>query len=230
MAKPCLRDACTRDVVTRVGYWATIEPLDLAVIGTHRAPKIEPRTVARLTLALALAGAAAPCLGYSFGSGVCVAVADGGFMQGRTHHPGQNGGFGLQFTTPDYIPGETVGVTLSHAGSEQFTGFLLYAEDPFEERRGLFGLVSGTTFSGGLPAACANFGHTITHDPALLRSRLTLAWTAPTTPARNQTFRALVLRADPMAQRGTDFYEVLVPLPVSSTGVFRSRFESIPEG
>ncbi len=198
------------------------------MIPAHSRSPVRPTFTLRIMLGLMAAIVAVPCFAYPFGSGTCNAVADGSFMESRTHHPQDNGGFGLRFSTSDYIPGETLGVTLAHAGSEQFIGFLIYAENASEVRGGLFDPIPGTTFSGILPPECAIVGHTITHDDRILRSSLSLAWTAPAAPAQDLTFRALVFRADPMAQRGTDFYEVRVPLPVSTTGIFRSRFESIP--
>ncbi len=172
-------------------------------------------------------------LAYVFGAGTCDASASANFMTSRIHHPGETGGFELVFSTPDYIAGETVTVTLRHSGSEVFTGFLVYPETAAGFRRGLFdpSLTPGTTLMGGLPSECNGDGHTITHDQVpnnpQLRASLRLVWTAPAV-AENLTFRALVLRADPMAQRGTDFYEVSAALPASVDGVFRSKFESIP--
>lgn len=178
---------------------------------------------------------AATSLAYPFGSATCDAYtsAIGDSMSTRARHPGENGGFELVFSTPDYIPGEILAVTLRHSGSEVFTGFLLYPETADGIRRGLFDplLTPGTTLMGGLPSECNGDGHTITHDLSPnnpeLRQSLSLAWRSPTFP-ENLTFRALVLRADPMAQRGTDFYEVSAVLPASLDGIFRSKFESIP--
>ena len=176
---------------------------------------------------------ATDCLAYAYGSGTCIAVADGSFMTDkRTHHPGDSGGFDLSFSTPDYIAGETLGVTLSHAEGEVLIGFLLYAETQSLQRRGLFTRIAGTTFADSLPAECSLIGHTITHLLGPLtsepRARLSLAWTASALPAEALTFRALVLRADPTSRRGTDFFEVSATLPASTDGIFRSRFETIP--
>lgn len=200
-------------------------PSPISVRHPHRA--LTAATFALLMLP------AATSLAYPFGSGTCDASASANFMTSRIHHPGENGGFELVFSTPDYIAGETLAVTLRHSGSEVFTGFLVYPETAAGFRRGLFDptLTPGTTLMGGLPSACNGDGHTITHDQVpnnpQLRGSLSLVWTAPSF-AENLTFRALVLRADPMAQRGTDFYEVSAALPASVDGIFRSKFESIP--
>ncbi len=192
------------------------------------------RALTAATFALLMLPAASS-LAYVFGAGTCDATTSNPpqFMTSRIHHPGDTGGFELVFSTPDYIAGETVAVTLRHSGSEVFTGFLVYPETAAGFRRGLFdpALTPRTTLMGGLPSECNGDGHTITHDQVPnnpeLHESLRLAWTAPAV-AEDLTFRALVLRADPMAQRGTDFYEVSAALPASVDGVFRSKFESIP--
>lgn len=174
---------------------------------------------------------------FSFGSGTCEASADGSFMPWKTHHPGVHGDFVLRFSRADYLPGETLRVTLAHAGGDVFNGFLLYAQTDALVREGLFTPIPGTTLLGALPVECstpesAAMGPTITHDqpnaPEPVRQQLALAWTAPAVAVGALTFRALVLRADPMAQSGTDFYEVTALLPMSPDGVFRDAFESVP--
>ena len=164
------------------------------------------------------------------GRGACQAFADGSFMDWKNHHPGESGGFVLEANRADYIAGEVLGLRLHHPGGELLIGFLIYAQDASDNRYGLFTPVSGSTLSGGLSMDCANIGHTITHDVtgSLPRVRLhvSLPWTAPAPGADALTFRALVLRADPMADNGTDFYEVSLELPMSVDGVFRDRFES----
>jgi hypothetical protein len=171
---------------------------------------------------------------FSFGSGTCVAAADSSFMSWKTHHPGDSGGFVLDASQPDYIPGETLGVRLRHA-SEAFIGFLIYAEASLGgARHGLFTPVTGSTLSGALPQECAHAGHTITHDLSVVpvqehaRATLSLAWTAPDPDASDLIFRALVLRAAPLSQSGTDFYEVSLTLPLRVDGIFRSGMEPVP--
>jgi hypothetical protein len=166
----------------------------------------------------------APVQAFPFGAGTCDAEADGSFMSSRTHHPSDDGGFALRFDRDGYYAGETLQVTLAHPG-EVFTGFLLYAEDGVGLREGLFSPAPDTTFTGGLPAECSSVGHTITHDDNIVRTDLILTWTAPAVDAVDLVFRALVLRADPMAQIGTDFYEVEATLVHDPDGVFRDRFE-----
>jgi hypothetical protein len=189
-------------------------------------------TLARIALVIVIATltATAPLAlhAYSFGAGTCDAVADGNFMAWKTHHPGDNGGFAV---TPDRIgfyAGEVLELRLAHATGELFVGFLLYAEDALDQRQGGFDPVPGTTFSGGLPVECSHVGHTITHDDANLLEQLRLHWAAPSSAPTTLTLRALVLRADPIAQQGTDFYEVALDLPFDPEGVFRNRFEGEP--
>lgn len=169
----------------------------------------------------ALCSAAA--YGFPFGSGTCDASADGSFMSDRTHHPGASGGFRLVFGTPDFYPGERLGLRLEHSLSEVYSGFLIYAETATLQRDGWFEAGPGTA----LKMDC-DVGPTLTHDAPGLHPGLDLRWTAPPAPATDMTFRALVLRADPIAQRGTDFYEVTASLPVAIAGVFRDRFETLP--
>ena len=203
---------------------------------TAALPRRVPGRRHRLVVAVvaaSLAVGADNCRAYAYGAGTCNAVADGSFMTNeRTHHPGDDGGFALRFSSPDYLAGETLGVTLEHEGSEVYIGFLLYAETAGFERRGLFTRIPGTTFADSLPAPCHLVGHTITHllgpNNQQPRTRLALAWTASVLPAEALIFRALVLRADPITWRGTDFYEVSATLPPSAEGIFRSRFETLP--
>ena len=175
-------------------------------------------------LLLALAGPASVAA-FSFGAGTCIASADGSFMGSRTHHPGDDGGFRIEPDRAGYYLDESVGLHLLPPAGEVFTGFLIYAEDEGANREGLFDLAPGTTFSGGLPFECSMMGHTLTHDENLLRSALALRWNAPASGGIDLVLRALVLRADPIAQTGTDFYEVVAPLAFVVDGVFRDRFE-----
>lgn len=170
----------------------------------------------------------APAEAFAFGAGTCEADADGSFMPSRTHHPGDDGGFVLQFDRDGYYAGETLVLRLSHPGGEAFTGFLLYAQDGDGVREGSFTPAPGTTLGGGLPFECSFTGHTITHEDGTLRSTLALRWSAAAAPAVALTFRGLVLRADPMAQQGTDFFEVDAGLAWDPHGVFRDRLEAQP--
>jgi hypothetical protein len=197
------------------------------------ATRASARVLAVTLAATCSSGAMHDAQAYAYGSGVCDAVADGGYMSPRLHHPGDAGGFAIRFDRPDYLPGERIGVQLSHAeDGEVFSGFLLYAENAALLRHGVFTPIPGTTLSGMLPAACAHFGHTITHlhgaTVAPTRARLRLSWRAPLQGEQTLTFRALVLRADPSEEVGTDFYEVQATLPQSLDGVFRDRFEALP--
>ena len=183
-------------------------------------------------VAIALAAlTSCPASAYSFGSGTCDALADGSFMSWKQHHPGSSGGFVLALDHADYYSGETLRLHLTHPDGELLIGFLLYAQDTQSSRRGLFTPVAGTTMTN-LPAACANVGHTLTHDLAdrlpRARSELSLAWTAPPASVGALQFRGLVLRADPFADDGTDFYELVLHLPAAVDGVFRSDFDSVP--
>jgi hypothetical protein len=185
--------------------------------------------------ALLVAVLAPPAAAFPFGSNTCEANADGSFMtNGRTHHPGQDGGFVLRFDRPAFYAGETLRLELSHDGGEVFKGFLLYARTAAGRRDGLFQPAVGTTFSGALPAECEHFGHTVTHNnqtaPDPIRSRQPFVWTAPdaTLPPEALTFHGLVLRADPISEAATDFYELRVALPYDADGVFRSSLEGAP--
>jgi hypothetical protein len=169
-----------------------------------------------------------PAGAFPFGAGTCEADADGSFMPSRTHHPGDDGGFVLGFDRDGYYAGETLVLRLSHPDGEVFTGFLLYAQDGAALREGVFDPASGSTLGGGLPAECSFAGHTVTHEDGALRDALALRWTAAAAPAPTLLFRGLVLRADPMAQQGTDFYEVAAPRVLDPDGVFRDRFEPQP--
>jgi hypothetical protein len=189
-----------------------------------------PLRLAAAVLACAAAGSAAA---FPFGSATCEANADGSFMSnGRLHHPGQSGGFVLRFDRPSFYAGETLQLTLSHEAGEVFKGFLLYARTAAARRDGLFQPAPGTTFVGALPEECAHIGHTITHNnqtaPDPIRSVQRLAWTAPgpDLPREDLVFHGLVLRADPISEAATDFYELRVALPYAADGVFRASFDA----
>ena len=145
-------------------------------------------------------------------------------MEDRTPHPGDHGGFRIVFDRASYYADETLGLRLEHSGSEVYSGFLIYAETAALQRDGWFEAVTGTA----LKLDCGDVGPTLTHDAPGLHPGLDLRWTAPPVPAGDMSFRALVLRADPMAQRGTDFYELTATLSVATEGVFRDRFETLP--
>ena len=185
-----------------------------------------------LLLPLCWLACATPAAAFPIGSATCEANADGSFMTNRSHFPGQNGGYLIEFGRADYYAGETLRVALDHASGGLFKGFLLYAQTPAALRLGIFTPVAGTTLSGVLPGECANFGHTITHDnfnaPDPVRARLALAWTAPTVAAETLEFRGLVLRVDPMTQVTDAFFEVRATLPYAPDGIFRDRFDSVP--
>jgi hypothetical protein len=192
------------------------------------------RPLLLLLLPAAWLAPAAEVAAFPFGSATCEANADGSFMVTpfRTHYPGQNGGYLLEFGRPDFYAGETLRVELRHGSGGLFKGFLLYAQTPSAVREGLFTPAVGTTLGGILPAECANFGHTITHDnpnaPDPVRTRLALAWTAPSLAPETLEFRGLVLRVDPMTQVTDAFFELRTTLPYAPDGIFRDRFDSVP--
>jgi hypothetical protein len=189
---------------------------------------------ARLLLCFSLGGlvAAAPVAAFPIGSATCEANADGSFMSNREHHPGEDGGYLLEFGRDDFYAGETLRVELRHGSGGTFKGFLLYAQTALAVRQGLFTPSQGTTLSGVLPGECANFGHTITHDnfnaPDPVRVRLPLAWTAPSVAPETLEFRGLVLRVVPMTQATDAFFELRKTLPYAPDGIFRDRFDSVP--
>jgi hypothetical protein len=187
------------------------------------------RAPARSSLCLVLTlAASAPAGAFPFGAGTCEAAADGSFMPSRTHHPGDDGGFAIGFDRAGYYAGETLVVRIAHPAAEAFSGFLLYAQDGDALREGVFDPVPGSTLGGGLPAECSFAGHTVTHEDGTLRDVIALRWTAAAAPAATLQFRGLVLRADPFAQQGTDFYELVAVRVLDPDGVFRDRFEPQP--
>lgn len=185
-----------------------------------------------LLLPLCWLAPAMPAAAFPIGSATCEANADSSFMTDREHHPGQNGGYLIEFGRDDFYAGETLRVELRHASGGTFKGFLLYAQTALATRQGIFTPSPGTTLSGVLPGECANVGHTITHDnfnaPEPVRARLPLAWTAPAVAAETLEFRGLVLRVDPMTQATDAFFELRATLPHVPDGIFRDRFDAVP--
>lgn len=187
-----------------------------------RAPRPAARPTACLVFAALLASGAAHA--FPFGSGSCEAVASSSYMSGRTGHPGEDGGFRLVSGRTDYYGGEVQSLRLAHEAGEVFSGFLVYAETPAQQRDGWFDPVQGTT----LKLDCGDPGPTLTHADASLWNTLVLRWIAPPAAIQDLTFRALLLRADPVARRGTDFYETWLMLRAAPDGVFRSDFDGTP--
>jgi hypothetical protein len=164
------------------------------------------------------------------GSGTCLADANSEFMAWKSHHPGETGDFQMEFSVAGYRPGEPLTVLVSHQDTEQFVGFVLYAEDAGGLRVGQFATGFGWTDVGNLDGTCAGQGHTITHAGAIPRDTLSVEWTPPVADSGPLLFKALILRSDPEADpdkpRGTDFYELREILPTAVDEVFFDGFEA----